>query len=213
MKALISLVAILAVSGCGQPTPPPEQAVAPVASAPEAPAVQSEAAARAEALIEDMQRKESALAKFERENPAPPPPRLDDILAAQRAATQPPAAVAVAPSGPSPDSPAAPAPTTAAATTARDESWWKNGYHDRELKYQDSLAKANAAGASMRTTTSLYNSTENARLAATAQSGFQSAEAEYQKAVRQADIDRAELDRFREDARRANVPPGWLRWP
>jgi hypothetical protein len=48
---------------------------------------------------------------------------------------------------------------------------------------------------------------------AQAQEAYNRATAEVQRLQGEVRNDAAAVDRGREDARRANVPPGWLRWP
>ena len=59
---------------------------------------------------------------------------------------------------------------------------------------------------------------ENARYSTSdiftrAEKAYQQATAERARVKADIDNDRASIERLREEARRANVPPGWLRWP
>lgn len=230
MKLSPCLVALTLSLGCASaPATPAEQPATPATPAGEpAPvAVQSEAIARADALLEDMHRKEAALAEFDRANPyTEPDPRLRLVRLRQSVNAVPSVgAVANATSTTAdPAAPSRPAVTEAAAgvrnqyssnvtASDHDESWWKNEMHAREVRYQESLARTNAARASMLTAKILYDRATTRLERATAQSGYQDAEAAYQLAVRQAANDQSEIDGFRDVARRNAVPPGWLRWP
>ncbi len=213
MRFIPVVIALVSVS-CSQPAavPAPAPAATPIDPAPvSAPApVSSDVLAKADALIAEMRRNEAALQKFDRENPLPPPPRLDDLL-------RPTAAAAASPTSEVPASATqletpSPAPVASNTRPERDEQWWKTEMHVRELRLQESVAQMNAARASMRTTADLADP-KSVILTATAQRGFQEVEAEFQKWSRQVSIDRGEVERFREDARRAGIPPGWLRWP
>lgn len=155
--------------------------------------METEASRRAQALIDDLHRRQVAQAKFDRENPPPPPPRLEDF---QRAAAMP------APTALAPLPPAAITSTAASSDVpaggGRDEAWWKNEMRTREVALDDELARHRAA-----------------QLAAESQVLQRTYdEALREVAARAAAVANAHaaVERLRDDARRANVPPGWLRW-
>jgi hypothetical protein len=87
----------------------------------------------------------------------------------------------------------------AAAADSRGEQWWKDEARKLQTAVEDAATEAAQAGAAM----------QNSTLALTADE----AEREYRARVAKLQNARAALERFRDDARRANVPPGWARWP
>jgi hypothetical protein len=101
------------------PTPPPSQAVQPPVPAAEVPP-KSEALARADALLEDLKRRQEAQEKYDREHPLPPAPPLPGSVVA----VGPPAAVDPA---------------------ARDENWWKDRMRSLELALNEKEIKLAAA--------------------------------------------------------------------
>jgi len=101
------------------------------------------------------------------------------------------------------------------APTSRDEQWWKNEMRSAEVRLSDNLRRLQEAHdqldmargqmkAAVKASPMVFAETQNAVYSANAR--VQSLEAEVRN-------DRAAVERVREDARRANVPPGWLRWP
>ena len=96
-----ALVGLVCLSGCSTPPTPP--ASIPPAEAP-APPAPSASLSRADALIEDLKRREAAQAEADRRTPPPPAPRLPVTVIPQA----PPAIVPVTTT-------AAPSPSTAAA--------------------------------------------------------------------------------------------------
>jgi hypothetical protein len=146
-------------------------------------------------LLEDFRRREAAQAKFDRENPPPkfvPIPR--SMVAAARAASAAAAADtssnASDTSAPAPDAPAA-TPTPAGET--RGENWWK---HEMQ-SLQTALDQATASLAEAEKLNLKY--------------GYNDAQAEYKKRAAAVASARQAVDRLRDEARRAGVPPGWLR--
>ena len=93
-----------------------------------------------------------------------------------------------------------------------EESRWKSEAQfldiqlQTSLKYADaSLARMEAANAEMaRMNTATY---------AEAQREHAAAAADYQQFMQAVESSRRNIERLRDAARRANVPPGWARWP
>ena len=194
-----TLVLVLAACACTS-APPAEQApqsqssAAPASVAEQAPP--SDAIRRADALLEDFKRREAAQAKFDRENPPPkfvPIPR--SMVAAARAASAAAATEASSnaseTSAPAPDAPAA-TPTPAGEST-RGENWWK---HEMQT-LQEALDHATARLAEAEKLNFKH--------------GYNDAQAEYKKRAAAVAGARQAVDRLRDEARRAGVPPGWLR--
>lgn len=212
MKRIAPVLVTMFVIGC---TPEPTPAVPPTAPAPEpvasAPAP-SAATSRADALIEDLRRREAAQAKYDRENPPPPAPRLQDLVRPSSAPVSADASVAtpsaVAASVPSSQSMAAGAPVG----DTRGESWWKNEMRTAEVRLAENLRRLQEANDQMAFARKQMD-TKNTAIFTEAQEAFNRASAEAGRLNAEVRNDRAAVERIREDARRANVPPGWLRWP
>jgi hypothetical protein len=189
------LLVLVTAAACGEPpaqhpsqTTPSAAAPAPAEQAPESAAI-----ARADALLEDLRRREAAQAKFDREKPAPAAIPITASLPVSRSRS-PAATVAVA-SPAATDAPAAqPTPdSTAAATPARDGTWWKQQMRSLQQVLDDALAKLAEA------------EKENYKY------GYEDLQAEYKKRVAAVANARLAIERLHDDARRARVPPAWLR--
>jgi hypothetical protein len=175
--------------------PPPARTETPAPTEPTvAKAAVSDAEARADALLEDMRRKQAAFDKLERETPTAPAPRLDEYVARP---------VASAPATPatSVQTPRAPDATSPTPTVRdeHDEPWWKGRMRDAEVALNDAVTRLAAA----------ERAADQQRLQIT----YDKALAEVNARAADVVTARAAVERVREDARRANVPPGWLRWP
>lgn len=204
-------VGVVILVGCAQPPAPvaPPPTPAPIAATP---VPQSAAAARADAMIEDLRRRQTAQAKFDRENPAPPSPRIEDLIRPSSSAPIPTTpAVMVAATG----QPALPTAPAASSAPARDEQWWKNEMRSAQVRLENNIERLQAARDQARM------ALEQMRILAkggsvafaAAQEATYKANAEVNRYEAEIINDRAAVERVREDARRANVPPGWLRWP
>lgn len=187
VRVLVCVIG-LTLSACSRPP----AAAEPAAETPiiaEAPVEPSAAEQRAAALVEDMQRKQAA---FDRE-----------MAPAPRPVVTPPGSVDVAP-------PVTRAPIAAAAPPVvtefgpvlfgeHDEPWWKGKMRDLDVVADDAVTRLAAA----------ERAAEQQRLQVTYDRALAEVNARKAEAVNA----KAAVERFREDARRANVPPGWLRWP
>jgi hypothetical protein len=164
----------------------------PVSAQPE----KSEAVAKADALIEDLRRREAAMAKASSENsrsaataaavstPATPADRTPATTQAPPSAAPAPAPVeqpTVAPAAP--------------ATRSRDEKWWKEQIRSLQAALDEATAKLAEADK------------------ANFKYGYNDAQAEYKKRADAVAAARQAVDRLHDEARRAGVPPGWLRLP
>ena len=189
------ILLLLVTAACNEPPlrpqtqTPPEATPLPVAE----PAPKNDAIARADALLEDLKRREAAQAKFDRENRAPaatpiparaPGSRLTPSATAL--AVAPPAATDVPAAQPAPASPAADAP-------ARDETWWRQQRQSLQRTLDEALARLAEA------------EKERYRFA------YNDLQAEYKQRVAAVAEARGALDRLHDEARRAGVPPAWLR--
>jgi hypothetical protein len=195
MKQGLGGLSLLLIVSCS-PSPAAVQASAPApATSPvaEQPAAPTPQVSRADALIEDLRRREAAQAKLDREAPPPPAPRLEDLVR--------PAAAAAAASAPSTTAPAS-------ASPERDEQWWKNEMRTAQARLQNSVARWEASVDEMRTAQHCYSARRSR-----CQEKFNRASADANRYKTDSDNDRAAIDRLREDARRASVPASWLRWP
>jgi hypothetical protein len=189
------LLVLVTAAACGerpaQSLTETAPAAAPAPVAEQAP--KSEMLARADALLEDLRRREAAQAKFDREKPAPATVPIPPSLPASNPA---PPAARVAVASPAPmDAPAAqPAPESAAATApARDEMWWKQQMRSLRQVLDEELVKLAAA--------------DKLNL----KYGYNDSQAEYKKRVAAVAEARLAIERLHDDARRAGVLPAWLR--
>jgi hypothetical protein len=221
MKPL-QLLVIMMVAGCSAPpvTPPAQpatQAAEPASTSAPAPAASTpDSVALADGLIADMRAKEAAFAKLEKGLPAVRVAEIHPVLSAPAAPSSP------APSAPStpytPPSAAAPPSTPAFAEPTfggHNETWWKNEMHTIEARLESNLERLKAVEKQVAI------ADEDAEKARYSTSGiFRAKEDAYHQAVNERsrlkaaiESDRFAVERLREEARRANVPPGWLRWP
>ncbi len=81
-----------------------------------------------------------------------------------------------------------------------------------QVRRQDNLRKFDAAMAAWKTAISVMD-TKSIAIATTAQEAAHNSEREVQQLKAAIENDNAAIERLREDARRSDVPPGWLRWP
>ena len=190
-KPGLSLVLLIAAGACSGPPPAqPEKQTTPAAPAGAAAhANESEAAAHAEALLEDFKRREAAQAKFDRENPAT---RTNPIPASLPVTRSTPSIPAPPASTEAPAAQPAPAPAAPVAS-GHDEAWWKEQRRSLQQVLDDALAKLAEA--------------EKNNL----KYGYNDAQAIYKKQVAAVAAARQAIDQLHDDARRAGVPPAWLR--
>jgi hypothetical protein len=185
-----SLLVFLTAAACsGAPPAQPQSQAAPTDTpgAEQAPA--SEAISSADALLDDLKRREAAQAKFDKENP---PPAVVPLP------------VSPISSGPAPPVASSPPPSTDAPTAAlgalpdpappgRDQAWWKQQMQSLQASLDGELAKLAAA--------------EKANW----KYGYNDLQAMYKAQVAAVADARLAIDRLHDEARRAGVPPGWLR--
>lgn len=209
-RAVVTLFAVLIV-GCTAPAPitessppQPQPAPAPVERPPSA------AIAKADRLIAEMRAREDAQAKLDRENPPPPPPRLEDVLRATAPMVPASSPAAVQPPSVTPSTPVTTAPTVA----ARDEHWWKNEMRQAEVRLMDNQRRLQEATDQQRMASRQMDAAVKASpvVFAQAQEAFNRASSDVSRLQAEVRNDQAAVTRIREDARRASVPPGWLRW-
>lgn len=210
---LIPLLAIAVMIGCAQQQQAPQAPAAATPPVEATPAAASPSTERADALIAELSRREEEYKKDAAE-----------VAARDRQARLP---VIVEASTPAPSSsrpsittsPAGVAPTastpTVSAETGRDEAWWKNEMRTVEVRLNDNTRRLQEAN-DQRTMAQRQMEIAvkaGAAVFAQAQEAFNRANAEVQRLQAEVRNDSAAVERVREDARRANVPPGWLRWP
>jgi hypothetical protein len=189
----ILLMLVTAAACSGPPAQHPSQTTPAAAPAPAEQAPKSEAIARADALLEDLGRREAAQAKFDREKPAPAAIPIPASLPGS-SPRSPVATVAVASPAAMEDQPAHPVPaSTEAAAPARDAGWWKQQMQSLQLTLAAGMAKLAEA------------EKENYKY------GYDDLQAEYKKRVAAVANARLAIERLHDDARRARVPPAWLR--
>jgi hypothetical protein len=190
------LLVLVTAAACSQPPAQPQTQTTPAAPAPVAePAPKSEAILRADALLEDLRRREAAQAQFDRQVPAPA--AIPSLASSPASRPAPSAATIAAESQAATDAPAAESvPDSAApADPARDASWWKEQMRTLQLALDGALAKLAEA------------EKENYKY------GYNDLQAEYKRRLAAVADARLAIERLHNDARRARVPPGWLRWP
>jgi hypothetical protein len=191
-----AIVCVCLTAGChsAPPAQSPSQPVAPPPAVAQAP--KSEAIARADALLEDLKRREAAQAQLDKQNPPPSviaPVSFPGVPAARSTTSTPQAASA------SPASGVAIAEAPPAAAPARDEMWWKNQMRSLQITLDEEVVKLAAAEKQMKDAAGLR--------------GYDDAQAEFNRQLAAVANARLAADRLRDDARRASIPPGWLRWP
>ena|SRR5688572_25725012 len=202
MRIAVVMSSIAILAACGRepalapeviPEPAPTSAVAP-----EPP--KSESLVRADALVAEMRAREEAQSKYDRENPPPPTPRMEDLIPSPSIAL---ASNAIAPvpsaSAGAPSIAAAAAPSASSADPKATEAWWKDQARVLQVKLEEDIALMNQARSAMLNSSLKITEDE--------------AEREYRTRVAAVQNSRAALDRFRDDGRRAGVPAGWTRWP
>lgn len=207
MKALLSSSLLAVVIGCSSappPAAPPDPAPAAVPP-PAEPAAKSDAVARADALLEDMKRREAAFAKLERDNPPPPAPRLEDFIRPSVAPTPQPERPIIADS--------AQPPTSPGPEAASDERTTQRYWQDRMRQLQsrlDSDALALTAARANERDLDRYLSPDGSMTRTVADNMFKS-RAEVARLTAAVASSRSDVTALQEEARRAGIPPGWLR--
>jgi hypothetical protein len=214
MIKLIAVATVLVIAGCsskdrkdqGAATPrePPPTAANQSAASPD-PLME-----RLDALVAETTRREAAL-------------KQADLAAAQNraaAAKEIPVVIEVASRAPSELTPAASAAAPGASVSSvenqssdvKGEMWWKEQMRGLQVKLGDDLQRFDGAMAQAKMALDSM-STKSMPIFVTAKASFDRATAEANRWKAEANNDRAAIERLREDARRADVPPGWLRWP
>jgi hypothetical protein len=181
-RSTVVLMFVIAAACSQPPDAQPQTQAAPAAAAEPAP--KSEAIARADALLEDFRRREAAQAKYDRENP---PPKFVPIPKSLVDAARTASAAAV------PDTPPSSADAPSDAAPARNEMWWKRQMESLQAALDQELVTL----AAMEKMNMKY--------------GYNDAQAMYKKQAAAVANARQAIDRLRDEARRAGVPPGWLR--
>jgi hypothetical protein len=183
------MIVLLAGSACTQSPTPGQTTTRPAVNAPDSPkpAPASGAIARADALVEDLRRREAA----EASRPRPSPSQISAPVAtppvSSSPVTTPPAPVSTL------EATATTRPEAAAAAPLRDEAWWKERVRSLQATLDEELSKL----AVMEKSNLKY--------------GYNDAQAIYKKQVQAVSDARQAIDRVHDEARRAGVPPGWLR--
>lgn len=210
MKIVAAITFTCALWGCGNSAQPARSIAPPPAQPAPAPAT-TEAAQRADALLADMARREAEYKKAETDVAERERLRQIPITPAASAPVQTPAAAA-APYAPVPVNAAAP---MASAGDGRDEAWWKNEMRSAEVRLSDNQRRLQESRAEMgRALRQMEVAVDAGSIVfAQAQEAYNRVRAEVARLEGEVRNDSASVERVREDARRANVPPGWLRWP
>lgn len=205
MKFLPLLVVALATAGAGcdrSPQAPP--ATTPVAATqPEIETPTPGASARADALLEDMRKRERDFAQVMRNAPPEPSPdellrRLQQAAPTQSAVYTP--AVAAQPATPAVTAPAAAPPvpsTNFSRVPERDETWWRDRMRTLLTTLDQDRLQLDAAERSM--SDSVLQLT------------YDQAVAERNRLRARVAADIAAIESLELEARRAGIPPGWLR--
>lgn len=198
---------------CAPQPQPLETNATPVA--PATTQTPSETTTRADALLADMARREAEYKKQEAEVTAGE--RRRQLPAVTATSTPAPATPIVVPSPSQPASTATAAPATTGAILfgGHDEAWWKNEMRTADVRAADSERQLQQARDQRRMASDQMQAAVKAGsiVFAQAQEAFNRAAAEVNRLEAQVRNDRAAVERVKEDARRADVPPGWLRWP
>jgi hypothetical protein len=209
MKRSLSTAFVIVVAiGCASPPPPAATATSTPEPRPAvAPPATSEAVARADALVEDLRRRQVAQEKADRESRLSPPPETPMRRVTTSPAPPPsPATLSQPAIAPWPDRPAQTA-------NGKDEAWWKFEMRFAEGRLADSedrLEEAKEARDAAERTMLTHGIGSAAY--STAMDLFNRASAMVTHYDAEVKSHRAAVEKIREDARRAGVPPGWLRW-
>lgn len=198
--ALIACIA--SGTQCASPAPTQTVTATPETAAPTAPEPDP-GIARADALLADMRRRETALREYERTAPPPPPaPRLEDFLPSQSA----PAPTPYQPVG---VATAAPTITVESSAAPRLEEHWKNRMRELRARLDaDGLALASAR-VQLRDV-ERYIRADGSMPPVVADNVF-AARARVTELAAAIVFDEGQIANLEEEARRANVPSGWLR--
>ena len=185
MRVLALLVGLVTTAACSAPAGQPGAQTTPV-SAPAAATPNDQSVARADALLEDLKRRETAQYEFNRKHPPqesiPSLAPVSDPVTTQPPAAPPPVAA----------SPTAAAPA-AASTDTRDEAWWRGQSESLQRVLDAALIQLAEA------------EKQNLKY------GYEDGQAIYRQRVDAVAAARLAIDNLHSDARRAGVPPGWLR--
>jgi hypothetical protein len=189
-------IGLLIVAGCAGPPAPQEssQGASPPESSQAAPQPSatpgSVAVSRADALLADLEKREADTKKL-----------ADDY--ALRALQIPVVTEPGAKPSPAPEHPRDSGTLLALEPRygGRNEAWWRSQMALRVVRLQNSVLRFNAALAALKSTMNQANG----------RGVYNRAESDALQLRAIALSDRAEVERFRETARRLNVPPGWLR--
>lgn len=186
MRAPAMLLALAASAACGAPANQP-RVPAPVDPSAARQQGKDAAISQADALLEDLKRREAAQQEFDLRNPVSAATPELPPSAPLRSTPEP--ATASAPAA-SADAPIAP-PTQ--ATEVHDWAWWQK--QSQSLQQALEAAQAQLAEANRQ---NLKN-------------GYGDAQLIYKQRVEAVSYAHAAIDKLHEDARRAGVPAGWLR--
>ena len=112
--------------------------------------------------------------------------------------------------------PAVEAPRVIPVDAPKDEQWWKSQMRALETQYDHDLAALSLAKKHVEDLRARLTPSEN-RLRGIGEAlkptQIEVARSEVARLEVVASNSKAAVERLREDARRASVPPGWLRWP
>jgi hypothetical protein len=199
------LVIAFAYLGCAAPPAQPVAANTPRPEAPAPTAPVSDSVSRADALLAEMKQREEEFKKLEQELPKQPTPAmiLDQSRAQATAALPAPAAPVnvVAPSQ-------ALAPA-AAPTPAKDEAWWKDRMRVLQSRLDSDTMSLAAARLHVQDLDRYVN--QDGSMSRTVADNMFKARNTVTQLTAAVLSDEREITNLHEEARRAGVPPGWLR--
>ena len=112
--------------------------------------------------------------------------------------------------------PAVEAPRVIPVDAPKDEQWWKSQMRALETQYDHDLAALSVAKKHVEDLRARLTPSENGLRGigeALRPTQIEVARSEVARLEVVASNSKAAVERLREDARRASVPPGWLRWP
>jgi hypothetical protein len=195
------------------PAPAPTSALTTSPASPPSSATADDANARVAALIEDMQRREAAAAERDRADQVERERRSKEIPVVYETASRPAARPVTSTTGSAPSTTVDSTPHAEAGD--KDEAWWKRQMREVQVRLANNVERLESAREQARM------ASEQMRILAkgsppafaAAQEAAYAASADVRRYEAEVLNDRAAVERLREDARRANVPPGWLRWP
>ena len=190
VKGLVALLTLAIVIGCGRPDVPEEEGSSTPRPLPDT-------LAHADTIVADLKKREAKQRALEEQMPKPsgeipvviemPPP--EQIYRPRYYQNY-----------------------SVPVLARSDEAQWKNEARMLDIRLNTSLKNADAALARMEAARTELDR-RNSATYEEAERVYALAARDYDLIMREVDLSKRNIESLREAARRANVPPGWARWP